>query len=112
MDVPRSTKYAAGSGRRVLVLGISGQRGQGRSRSQTRPGVIWEAQSPLGLGAKFYSHYSSSKGLKLKQEHELQAQPSQVKPQLLSSLNGPTLWTCLYVQLDRSLVRHVATAFG
>ena len=44
----RTPKYLR-SGRRVLVLGISGQRGQGRSRSQTWPGVIWEAQSPLGL---------------------------------------------------------------
>jgi len=76
----------------VLVLGISGQRGQGRSRSQTWPGVIWEAQSPLGLGAKIYSHCSSSKAQN--RSHELQAPaPTAILPERTFARAYMSKWT-------------------
>ena len=53
----RTPKYVRSTQRQACVgVGYFGQRGQGRSCSQTWPGIIWEAQSPMGLGAKFYSH--------------------------------------------------------
>ena len=78
---PRST-YAARSGRRVLVLGISGKGGKADPAAKLGPELYGKPKAPWGLEPNFTAICPSSKA-------QTGAPSSKPQPQLLSSLDGP-----------------------
>ena len=106
----RSPKYEVRSGQRQACASVGYFRAKGAGQIPQPNSARCYMGSPKPLGS--WSHILQPLLFLKSSKAQTGATSCKPQPQLLSSLNGPTLWTCLYVQLDRSLVRHVATAFG